>query len=67
MNIALSLHFPRMKLKTLGYCYEKINPLNWEAKLEKIKEKLYKLFFEYCSKNDIFNLLKRKHSNMVCQ
>ena len=55
---------PRMKLKTLGYCYEKIDPLTWEAKLEKIKEKLYKLFSEYCSKSDTSNPLKRKHSDM---
>ena len=55
---------PRMKLETLGYCFEKIDPLTWEAKLEKIKEKLYKLFSEYCSKNDTSNPLKRKHMDM---
>jgi len=54
---------PRMKLETLGYYYEKIDLLTWEAKLKKIKEKLYK-FSEYCSKNDTSNLLRRKHSDM---
>jgi len=54
----------RMKLDTLGYCFEKIDPLTWEAKLEKIKEKLYKLFSEYCSKNYTSPLLKCKHNDI---
>ena len=32
---------PRMKLETLGYCYEKIDSLTWEVKLERMKENLY--------------------------
>ena len=36
---------PRMKLET-----EKNYSLTWEPKLEKIKEKLYKLFVEYSTK-----------------
>jgi len=32
---------PRVKLETLGYCYEQIDPLCWQPKLENIKEKLY--------------------------
>jgi len=41
---------PRMKLETLGFCFEKIDSLTWELKLEKIKEKIYKLFAEYSTK-----------------
>ncbi|RDX93985.1 Zinc finger BED domain-containing protein RICESLEEPER 3, partial [Mucuna pruriens] len=36
---------PRIKLKTLGYCY--IDPLTWEINLEKVKKKLYMLFSQY--------------------
>ena len=41
---------PRMKLETLRFCFEKIDSLTRELKLEKIKEKLYKLFAEYSTK-----------------
>ena len=40
---------PRVKLETLGYCLEQIDPLSWEAKLDTIKEKLYRLFSQYCT------------------
>jgi len=39
-----------MKLETLGFCFGKIDSLTWELKLEKIKEKIYKLFAEYSTK-----------------
>jgi len=55
---------PRIKLETLGFCYERIDPLCWEVKLEKIKEKLYKLFSQYCTKNSTSPVLKRKHSDL---
>ena len=29
---------PRMKLETLGFCFEKIDSLIWELKLEKIRK-----------------------------
>jgi len=50
---------PRMKLVTLGLCFERVDPLCWELKMGKIKGKLYMLFFQYCSKNSILTL-KRK-------
>jgi len=53
-----------MKLETLRYCYEKIEPLTWEVKLEKMKDKLYKLFSEYYSKNETSPLLKHKHTDL---
>jgi len=42
---------PRIKLETLGFCFEKIDSLTWELKLKRIKEKLYKLFAEYSTKD----------------
>ncbi|XP_068501166.1 zinc finger BED domain-containing protein DAYSLEEPER-like [Phaseolus vulgaris] len=54
---------PRMKLETLSFCFEKIDSLTWELKLENIKQKLYKLFAEYSSKGlraTTSNTLKRK-------
>jgi len=38
---------PIVKLETLGYCLEHIDPLSWEAKLDTIKEKLYRLFSQF--------------------
>jgi hypothetical protein len=38
---------PRVKLETLGFCYEKIYPSSWETKLCDIKKKLYTLFSHY--------------------
>lgn len=35
---------PIMKLDSLDYCYKVIDPLNWELKLDNIKQKLYKMF-----------------------
>jgi len=35
---------PRITLEILGFCFEKIDSLTWELKLENIKEKIYKLF-----------------------
>ncbi|KAL5146785.1 Zinc finger BED domain-containing protein RICESLEEPER 1 [Glycine soja] len=49
---------PRMKLETLGYCYEKIDPFTWEIKLEKVKSKLYMFFSQYSSKGYASNELK---------
>nr|KYP73803.1 Putative AC transposase [Cajanus cajan] len=53
---------PRMKLETLGYCYERIDSLTWEIKLEKVKEKVYMLFSHYFSYGSKLNAqnLKRK-------
>ncbi|KAL2330357.1 hypothetical protein Fmac_017938 [Flemingia macrophylla] len=50
---------PRMKLETLGYCYERLDSLTWKIKLEKIKEKIYKLFSHYSSQgSSISNVQK---------
>nr|KYP74278.1 Putative AC transposase [Cajanus cajan] len=53
---------PMMKLETLGYCYERIDSLTWEIKLEKVKEKVYMLFSHYFSHGSKLNAqnLKRK-------
>jgi len=42
---------PRVKLETLCYCYEQIDPLTWETKLENLKDKLYNLFSQYSAKS----------------
>jgi len=54
---------PRMKLEILAFCFEKIDPLNWELNLGKIKEKLYKLFAEYNNKGlpTPSNVQRHKH------
>lgn len=51
---------PTMKLETLEYYYEN---LTWELKLEKMKEKLHNLFYEYCSKNETSFMI----SIVICQ
>lgn len=55
---------PKMKLETLGYFYQKTNPLTWKIKLEKMKQKLYNLFSEYYSKIETFPIVKRNHSDL---
>jgi len=55
---------PRMKLETLGYCYEKIDPFTWEIKLEKVKSKLYMFFSQYSSKGYASNVKKHKHNQI---
>jgi len=54
---------PRMKLQTLVYCFEKIDPLTFESKLIRIKKKLCKFFAEYSKSlptTTSSNVLKRK-------
>jgi len=51
----------RMKLETLRFCFEKSDSLTWELKLEKIKEKLYKLFAEYFTKSLTTSSSDQKH------
>nr|KYP46710.1 hypothetical protein KK1_031672 [Cajanus cajan]KYP46722.1 hypothetical protein KK1_031687 [Cajanus cajan] len=53
---------PKIKLETLGYCYERIDLLTWEIKLEKVKEKVYMFFSYYSSQGSKLNVqnLKRK-------
>jgi len=50
-----------MKLETLSFCFEKIDSLTWELKLEKIKKKLYKHFVEYSTKGLTTSLNVQKH------
>jgi len=50
---------PRVKLETLGYCYEQIDPLTWETKLENLKDKLYNLFSQYSAKSSTSSDVKR--------
>ena len=54
---------PRMKLQTLAYCFEKIDPFTSKSKLARIKEKLYNFFAEYSKSfptTTSSNPLKRK-------
>jgi len=54
---------PRMKLQTLAYCFEKIDPLTSKSKLARIKEKLYNFFAGYSKSlptTTSSNVLKRK-------
>ena len=53
---------PRVKLETLGYYLEQIDPLSWEAKVDTIKEKLYKLFSQYYTNTS--SSTKAKRSNI---
>ncbi|KAF7814549.1 zinc finger BED domain-containing protein RICESLEEPER 2-like [Senna tora] len=43
---------PRMKFDALKFCYSKLQPINWEQKLENIKTKLYTLFAQYETRDD---------------
>jgi len=53
---------PKVKLETLGYCLEKIDPLSWEAKVDTINEKLYNVFSQYYTNTS--SSTKAKHSNI---
>lgn len=52
---------PRVKLETLGYCYEQIDPLTWETKLENLKDKLHNLFSQYSAKSSTSSDVKRSN------
>lgn len=41
---------PRIKLSLLEYCYSKVDASTSESKLQKVKNKLYKLFKHYSFK-----------------
>jgi len=56
---------PRMKLVTLGFFFEKVDPLCWEQKVEKIKDKMYILFSQYSSKTSTSNAQKCSMSDAL--